>query len=107
MESGDESNDNSIMPPLLSKEEIDTIDSGDESEHDLISTDTLENIRDRSQSHPKVQQREARYKIRDCIRQRQPEWKEEFKTTRSMRKGLHKVFSTVVKEILQDLPSLG
>ena len=36
-ESGDESNDDSIMPILLIKEEIDTMDSGDESDHDLIS----------------------------------------------------------------------
>ena len=37
-ESGDESNDNIIMPPQLSKEEIVAIDSGDESEYDPIST---------------------------------------------------------------------
>ena len=45
------------MPPLLSKEEIDAIDSGDESDHDLISTEMLEDIRDRSQSHPNVNKR--------------------------------------------------
>ena len=37
-ESGDESEDDSIMPPLLSKEEMDTMDYGDESDHDPIST---------------------------------------------------------------------
>ena len=37
-ESGDEYDDNSIIPPLLSKEDMDSIDSGDESDHDLIST---------------------------------------------------------------------
>ena len=37
-ESGDESYDYSIMPPLLNKEEIDAMDSSDESVHDLIST---------------------------------------------------------------------
>ena len=37
-ESGDESNDYSIMPQLLSKEEIYSVDSGDESDHNLIST---------------------------------------------------------------------
>ena len=36
-ESGDESNDNPIVPPLLSEEFIDAIDSGDESEHDPMS----------------------------------------------------------------------
>ena len=69
-ESGDKSNDNSIMPPLLSKEEMDAMDSGDKSDRDLISTEMLENIFDVSQSHPIVNQREYRYKIRDCIRQR-------------------------------------
>ena len=40
-ESGDKSNDNSIMPQLLSKEEMDAMDYGNESDHDLISTDML------------------------------------------------------------------
>ena len=33
------------------------MDSGDESDHDLISTKMLEDIRDGSQSHPNVNQR--------------------------------------------------
>ena len=37
-ESGDESDDESIMPPLLSEEDMDAMDSGDKSDHDLIST---------------------------------------------------------------------
>ena len=67
----------------------------------------LEDIRDGSQSHMNVNQREARYKIPDRIWQRQPEWKGALKTTQNMGKGLQKVFKTVVKEILQDLPPLG
>ena len=39
--SGDKFNNNSIMAPLLSKEEMDAMDSGDESDHDLISTEML------------------------------------------------------------------
>ena len=42
------------MPPLLSKEEMDAIDSGDESDHDPISTEMLEDIRDGGQYHLKV-----------------------------------------------------
>ena len=53
-ESGDEYDDDSTMPPLLSEEEIDAIDSGDESDNDLMSTDMLERIRDGSQYHPNV-----------------------------------------------------
>ena len=57
------------MTPLLSKEDMDAVDSGDESDHYIISTDMLEDVRDGSQSNLKVNQRESRYKIRDCIRQ--------------------------------------
>ena len=35
-ESGDKYDDDSIMTPLLSKEEMDAMDYGDESDHDLI-----------------------------------------------------------------------
>ena len=83
------------------------MDSGDESDHDLISTDMLEDIRDRSQSHPNVNQREARYKIRDRIRQRKSERKGALKATQNMGKGLHKVFKTFVKNISQEFPPLG
>ena len=67
----------------------------------------LEDIFDRSQTHPNVNRREARYKIRDRIRQRQLYWKVALKGTQIMGKGLHKVFSTVVKEISQELTPLG
>ena len=52
---------------------MDAVDSGDISDHDIISTEMLKDIRDGSQSRPKVNQREARYKIRDHNRQRQSE----------------------------------
>ena len=60
---------------------MDAINSGDELDHDLISTEMLEDIRDRSQTHWNVNRREARYKILDRIRQRQPEWKVAIKST--------------------------
>ena len=37
-ESGDKSDDDSIMPPLMSEEDMDTMNHGDKSDHDLIST---------------------------------------------------------------------
>ena len=43
--------------------------SGYESSHDFISTEMLEDIREGSQSHTNVNKIEARYKIRDRIRQ--------------------------------------
>ena len=61
----------------------------------------LEDIHDGSQTHPNVNKREALHKICDRVRQRQSEWKVALKATRSMGKCLHKVFSKVVKEILQ------
>ena len=36
------------MPPLLSEEEMDAMDSGNESDNDLTSTEMLKNIRDGS-----------------------------------------------------------
>ena len=95
------------MPPLLSEEEMDAMDSGYESDHDLISTEMLEYIRDGSQSHPNVNQIEARYKICNRIKQRQSEWKGALKAKRNMGKGSHKLFKTVVKDISQELPPLG
>ena len=39
------------MPPLISKEEMDKMDSGYDSEDELMSTYMLKDIRDSSQSH--------------------------------------------------------
>ena len=77
-ESGDESNNESIM---MSKQDMDAINYGDESDHDLISTEILEDIRDGSQTHPNVNIREARYKIHDRKKQRQSEWEGAIKDT--------------------------
>ena len=53
-ERGDESDNESIM---MSKQDMDDIHSGDESYHDLISTEILEDIRDWSQTHLNVNRR--------------------------------------------------
>ena len=63
------------MPPIIIKKEMDAIDSGNESEDEPMSTETLEEIRDSSKSHTNVNMIEARYKIPYCIKQRQMEWK--------------------------------
>ena len=47
------------------------MDSGDYSDDGPISKEMLEDIRDGSQFHPKVNRIEARYKIRDHIKQSQ------------------------------------
>ena len=53
-ESGEKSNNESIM---MSKQDMDAINSGDDSDHGIISTEMLEDIRDRSQTHPNVNRR--------------------------------------------------
>ena len=60
---------------MMIEQDMDAINSGDESDHDLISTEMLEDIRDGCHTHPNVNRREARYKISDCIKQIQSEWK--------------------------------
>ena len=92
---------------MMSEQDMDAINSGDDSDHDLISTEMLEDICDGIQTNMYVNRREALYKIRDHIRKIQSEWKGALKDTQSMGKSLHKVFSTVVKEISQDLAPLG
>ena len=77
-ENCDESDNKSIM---MSEQDMENLNSGDESDHDLISTDMLEDICNRSHTHTNVNRREARYKIRDRIRQRQSEWKGALKAT--------------------------
>ena len=67
----------------------------------------LEYIRDGSQTHPNVNRGEARYKIRDRIRQRQLECKGALKATRIIGKGLHKVSSTVVKNDFARIDTFG
>ena len=86
---------------------MDAMDYGDESDHDLIYTDMLEDIFDWSKSHPNVNRREGCYKIHDSIRQRKLERKRALKATQKMGKGLDKVFKIVVKYISHDLPPLG
>ena len=68
--SGDESNNDSIMPPVLNLEETDALDSGCESYYEAMSKEKLEDIRDGIQSHPGVNSIDAHYKIRDRIKQR-------------------------------------
>ena len=64
--SGEKSDNESIM---MSKQDMENINFGEESDHDLISTEMLEDIRFRSQTNPNVNIRETHYKIRDHVRQ--------------------------------------
>ena len=77
-EIGDESDNESIM---MSKQDMENINSNDKSDYDLISTEMLEDIRDGSQTHPNVDKREASYKIRDRVRQKESQRKGALKAT--------------------------
>ena len=55
---------------------------------DLISTETLHDIRDGNQNHPKINKREARMVLHDRIKQNKSEWKGALKATHKMGKGL-------------------
>ena len=49
------------------------LDEKEKLDNDHISTETLHDIRDGNQTHPNIDKREACHKIRDFIKQRQPE----------------------------------
>ena len=66
-ESRDESNNESIM---MSEQDMDAMNYGDDSDHDLIYIYVGRNILWKH-TYTNVNRREARYKLRDCIRQRQ------------------------------------
>ena len=66
-ESCDESDNESIM---MSEQDRESINSRDESYHDLISTEMFEDIHDGSQTHLNINKREARDKIRDRVSKR-------------------------------------
>ena len=58
--------------------------SVDQLNDEPMSTEMLEDIHDGSQYHPTVNRIESRYKIRDCFKQSQQEWKGLLKTKLSM-----------------------
>ena len=55
---------------MMSEQDMENIDSNENSDHDLISTEMLEDIHGGIQTHPNVNKREARYKIRDHVRKK-------------------------------------
>ena len=103
-ESGDEANSKSIM---MSEQDIENLDEKEKLDDNHISTETLHDICDGNQTNLNIDKREARLKIRDRIKQNKSQWKGALRATHKMGKGLHKVFSTIVKEILQELTNFG
>ena len=64
-----------------------------------MPTDMLEDISDGSKSHPILNRREARYKIRDSIKLSQSQSEVSLLSTQNMGKGLHKLFKASVNDI--------
>ena len=56
---------------MMNKKDMENLDSNEKSDHDLISIETLEDIRDGSQTYTNVDKSKARRKIHDRIKQRQ------------------------------------
>ena len=92
---------------MMSEQDMENLDEKERFDDEFISTETLHDIRDGNQTHPKIDKREARIKIRDRIKQKKSEWKGALRATHKIGKGLHKVFSTIVEEILQELTNFG
>ena len=82
---------------------MEDLDETEKFDDDLIITETLHDIRDRNQNHPSIDKREARMAIRVRIIQKKSQRKGALKATHKMGKGLHRVLSTIVSEILQEL----
>ena len=82
---------------------MENINETEKFDDDLISTETLHDIRDGNQTHPSIDKRETRLEICDRIKQNKSQWKGALRATHKMGKGLHRVFSTIVSEISQEL----
>ena len=54
---------------MMSEKDKENLDETENFDDDLISTETLHDIRDGNQTHPSIDKREARLKIRDRIKQ--------------------------------------
>ena len=67
-ESGDESDSESL---IMNEQDMVNLVEKERFDHDLISLETLEDIRDGNHTHLTINKREARCKIRDRIKQRQ------------------------------------
>ena len=92
---------------MMSKQDMENLDEKEKFNDDLISTETLHDIRGGNQTHPNIDKREARLKIRDRIKQKKSQRKGALRATHRMGKGLHKVLSTIVSEISQEWTNFG
>ena len=83
-ESGEESDRESTM---MSEKDMENLNETEKFDDDLISTETLHDISDGNQTHLKINKREARMAIRDCIKQKKSQRKGALRATHKMGKG--------------------
>ena len=94
-ESGDESDNKSIM---MSEKDMENLNEKENFDDDLISTETLHDIRDGNQTHPNIDKREARLKTRDRIKLNKLQWKGALRATHKMGK-VYTEFSVLLYRI--------
>ena len=103
-----ESNDESDSElSMMGKKDMENLNEKEKFDDDLISTETLHDILDGNQTHLNIDKREARLKIRDRIKQNKSHRKGALRATQKMGKSLHRLFSTIVSEISQELTNFG
>ena len=83
-ERDDESDSKSIM---MSEKDMENLDGKEKFDDDLISTETLHDIRDGNQTHLSIDKREARLEICDRIKLKKSQWKGALRATHKMGKG--------------------
>ena len=71
---------------MMSEKDMGNIDKTEKFDNDLISTETLHDIRDGNKTHPKINEREARMAICDRIKQNKSERKGALRATHKMEK---------------------
>ena len=95
-ESGDKSDEDSTIPPLIIEGKMDEMSSSDYYDAEPMHTDMLEDICDISQSRLRINRIETCYRMCDCIKQRRAEWKGGLLSTQNMVNCSHKVFKDVL-----------
>ena len=88
---------------MMSLRDMENLGETEKFDEGLISKELLQDIRDGNQNHPKINKREACMEIRERIKQKKSQRKGALRATHKMGKGLHRVFSTIVSEISQEL----
>ena len=86
---------------------IDELSTDDDTDDGYISKNVPKDILDGSKIHPDNNERDARLKISDRIKQTQNEWKGAEISAKSTGKVLHKTFKAVVNKLKNALPTLG